>query len=49
MQRVQSFDKNYQFLLFAAEPYEIIGFKVFIFDLFLLLSTLLLLTWHFLL
>ncbi|KAI3512154.1 hypothetical protein L1887_19383 [Cichorium endivia] len=27
-QRVQSFDKNYQFLLFAAEPYEIIGFKV---------------------
>ncbi|KVH99998.1 splicing factor 3A subunit 2-like [Cynara cardunculus var. scolymus] len=27
-QRVQSFDKNYQYLLFAAEPYEIIGFKV---------------------
>ncbi|KAJ9542587.1 hypothetical protein OSB04_029093 [Centaurea solstitialis] len=27
-QRVQSFDKRYQYLLFAAEPYETIGFKV---------------------
>ncbi|GMP84866.1 hypothetical protein CsSME_00038227 [Camellia sinensis var. sinensis] len=27
-QRVQSFDKRYQYLLFAAEPYEIISFKV---------------------
>uniref|UniRef100_A0A2N9FQ42 Uncharacterized protein n=1 Tax=Fagus sylvatica TaxID=28930 RepID=A0A2N9FQ42_FAGSY len=27
-QRVQPFDKRYQFLLFAAEPYEIIAFKV---------------------
>ena len=28
LQRVQPFDKRYQYLLFAAEPYEIIGFKV---------------------
>ncbi|KAM7262698.1 hypothetical protein ACFE04_000381 [Oxalis oulophora] len=27
-QRVQTCDKNYQYLLFAAEPYEIIAFKV---------------------
>ncbi|KAK2989176.1 hypothetical protein RJ640_029368, partial [Escallonia rubra] len=27
-QRVQSFDKRYQYLLFAAEPYEIVAFKV---------------------
>lgn len=27
-QRVQPFDKRYQYLLFAAEPYEIISFKV---------------------
>ncbi|KAL6977373.1 Splicing factor 3A subunit 2 [Sarracenia purpurea var. burkii] len=27
-QRLQSFDKRYQYLLFAAEPYEIIAFKV---------------------
>ncbi|KAG9439700.1 hypothetical protein H6P81_019865 [Aristolochia fimbriata] len=27
-QRVQPFDKRYQFLLFAADPYEIIAFKV---------------------
>ncbi|XP_050384602.1 uncharacterized protein LOC126801177 isoform X1 [Argentina anserina] len=27
-QRVQSFEKRYQYLLFAAEPYEIIAFKV---------------------
>lgn len=27
-QRVESFDKRYQYLLFAAEPYEIIAFKV---------------------
>nr|GEW42085.1 splicing factor 3A subunit 2 [Tanacetum cinerariifolium] len=27
-QRVESFDKRYQYLLFAAEPYETIGFKV---------------------
>ncbi|CAB4287333.1 unnamed protein product [Prunus armeniaca] len=27
-QRVQSVDKRYQYLLFAAEPYEIIAFKV---------------------
>ncbi|XP_024023004.1 splicing factor 3A subunit 2 [Morus notabilis] len=27
-QRIQPFDKRYQYLLFAAEPYEIIGFKV---------------------
>ncbi|KAF4403350.1 hypothetical protein G4B88_007996 [Cannabis sativa] len=27
-QRVQQFDKRYQYLLFAAEPYEIIAFKV---------------------
>lgn len=27
-QRVQPFDKRFQYLLFAAEPYEIIGFKV---------------------
>ncbi|XP_042484577.1 splicing factor 3A subunit 2-like [Macadamia integrifolia] len=27
-QRVQSCDKRYQYLLFAAEPYEIIAFKV---------------------
>lgn len=28
MQKIQAFDKRYQFLLFAAEPYEIIAFKV---------------------
>lgn len=28
LQKVQSFDKRYQYLLFAAEPYEIIAFKV---------------------
>jgi hypothetical protein len=28
MQRVQPFDKRYQYLLFAAEPYETISFKV---------------------
>jgi len=28
LQRVQPFDKRYQYLLFAAEPYEIIAFKV---------------------
>lgn len=28
MQRVQGWDKRYQYLLFAAEPYEIIAFKV---------------------
>lgn len=27
-QKIQPFDKRYQFLLFAAEPYEIISFKV---------------------
>ncbi|XP_020262448.1 splicing factor 3A subunit 2 [Asparagus officinalis] len=27
-QRVQPFDKRYQYLLFAADPYEIIAFKV---------------------
>lgn len=27
-QRVQAWDKRYQYLLFAAEPYEIIAFKV---------------------
>ncbi|GAB2272275.1 Splicing factor 3A subunit 2 [Dionaea muscipula] len=27
-QRIESFDKKYQYLLFAAEPYEIISFKV---------------------
>ncbi|KAJ1389296.1 Zinc finger C2H2 superfamily [Sesbania bispinosa] len=27
-QRVQPFDKRYQYLLFAAEPYEIVAFKV---------------------
>lgn len=27
-QRIESCDKHYQYLLFAAEPYEIIGFKV---------------------
>jgi splicing factor 3A subunit 2 len=27
-QRVQPWDKLYQYLLFAAEPYEIIAFKV---------------------
>ncbi|GMH28755.1 hypothetical protein Nepgr_030598 [Nepenthes gracilis] len=27
-QRVEAFDKRYQYLLFAAEPYEIIAFKV---------------------
>lgn len=27
-QRVQPFDKRYQYLMFAAEPYEIIAFKV---------------------
>ncbi|PNX56295.1 splicing factor 3A subunit 2-like protein, partial [Trifolium pratense] len=27
-QRVQPFDKRYQYLLFAAEPYETISFKV---------------------
>ncbi|KAK9073894.1 hypothetical protein SSX86_006488 [Deinandra increscens subsp. villosa] len=27
-QKVESFDKRYQYLLFAAEPYETIGFKV---------------------
>lgn len=29
LQRVQPFDKSYQYLLFAAEPYEIVAFKVF--------------------
>lgn len=28
LQRVEAWDKNYQYLLFAAEPYETIGFKV---------------------
>ncbi|CAI5462615.1 unnamed protein product [Closterium sp. Yama58-4] len=27
-QRVESWDKNFQYLLFAAEPYEIIAFKI---------------------
>lgn len=27
-QKVETADKNYQYLLFAAEPYEVIGFKV---------------------
>uniref|UniRef100_A0A0E0NST8 Matrin-type domain-containing protein n=1 Tax=Oryza rufipogon TaxID=4529 RepID=A0A0E0NST8_ORYRU len=27
-QKVESWDKKYQYLLFAAEPYEIIGFKI---------------------
>ncbi|CAI7743261.1 unnamed protein product [Closterium sp. NIES-54] len=27
-QRVESWDKNFQYLLFAAEPYEIISFKI---------------------
>ena len=27
-QRVEAPDKNFQFLLFAAEPYETIGFKI---------------------
>jgi len=27
-QRVETADKNYQYLLFAAEPYEVVGFKV---------------------
>lgn len=27
-QRIESWDKRYQYLLFAAEPYEIIAFKV---------------------
>ncbi|CAI0469376.1 unnamed protein product [Linum tenue] len=27
-QKVQSYDKSYQYLLFAAEPYEIVAFKV---------------------
>jgi len=27
-QKIESPDKNYQYLLFAAEPYEIIGFKI---------------------
>uniref|UniRef100_A0A453IGB6 SF3A2 domain-containing protein n=1 Tax=Aegilops tauschii subsp. strangulata TaxID=200361 RepID=A0A453IGB6_AEGTS len=26
-QKIQSWDKRYQYLLFAAEPYEVIGFK----------------------
>jgi hypothetical protein len=28
LQKIQSWDKNYQYLLFAADPYETIGFKV---------------------
>ena len=28
VQKVETWDKRYQYLLFAAEPYEIIGFKV---------------------
>jgi len=27
-QKIESQDKNYQYLLFAAEPYETIGFKL---------------------
>ena len=27
-QRVETWDKKYQYILFAAEPYESIGFKV---------------------
>ena len=27
-QRVETADKNYQYLLFAAEPYEVVAFKV---------------------
>lgn len=27
-QKIESFDKRYQYLLFAAEPYETISFKV---------------------
>lgn len=27
-QRVEAADKNYQFLSFAAEPYEVISFKI---------------------
>ena len=30
MQRVQGWDKRYQYLFFAAEPYEIIAFKVIV-------------------
>lgn len=29
-QRIQPFEKRYQYLLFAAEPYEIISFKVYL-------------------
>lgn len=29
-QKIEPFDKRYQYLLFAAEPYEIIAFKVII-------------------
>jgi splicing factor 3A subunit 2 len=28
VQKVETWDKRYQYLLFAAEPYEIIGFKI---------------------
>lgn len=28
LQRVEPWNKDYQYLLFAAEPYEIISFKV---------------------
>jgi splicing factor 3A subunit 2 len=27
-QKIEAPDKNYQYLLFAAEPYETIGFKI---------------------
>jgi splicing factor 3A subunit 2 len=27
-QKLETADKSYQYLLFAAEPYEVIGFKV---------------------
>lgn len=36
VQKVESWDKKYQYLLFAAEPYEIIGFKVCVLNVLLL-------------
>ena len=35
---MQPFDKSYQYLLFAAEPYEIVAFKVYSFLTFFGLS-----------
>lgn len=49
VQKVQPYDKRYQYLLFAAEPYEIIAFKVCFFCLFVSFRFMALISQHILL